>query len=252
MPDAPSQNIVPKTYTCYRACGPISIDGKLSDPSWIRAPRTDLFVDIEGDLKPIPRFGTRAMMLWDDEYFYVAADMEEPDVWGTLTKRDSIICNDNDFEVFIDPDGDTNHYMEFEINPLNAVWDLYLPKPYSKGGKADHDWDFEGVRHAVHIDGTVNCSHDVDRGWSTEIAFPWTSMAEYAGVDCPPKPGDSWRVNFSRVEWEYERYKDGYLRKEGVPCDNWVWSPQGEINMHIPEMWGHVVFSDTVVGTAEM
>ncbi len=77
-------------------------------------------------------------------------------------------------------------------------------------------------------------------------------MAEYAGVDCPPKPGDSWRVNFSRVEWEFERYKDGYLRKEGVPCDNWVWSPQGEVNMHIPEMWGHVVFSDTVVGTAEM
>ena len=82
------------------------------------------------------------------------------------------------------------------------------------------------MQHAVHIDGTVNCSHDVDRGWSTEIAFPWTSMAEYSGVDCPPKAGDSWRVNFSRVEWEFERYKDGYLRKEGVACDNWVWSPR--------------------------
>lgn len=66
MSDSQSPEIVPKTYTCYRTCGPITIDGKLSDPSWIRAPRTDLFVDIEGDLKPIPRFGTRAMMLWDD------------------------------------------------------------------------------------------------------------------------------------------------------------------------------------------
>ena len=31
-------------------------------------------------------------MLWDDDYFYFGADMEEPHVWGTLTKRDSVIC----------------------------------------------------------------------------------------------------------------------------------------------------------------
>ena len=68
----------------------------------------------------------------------------------------------------------------------------------------------------------------------------------------PPRAGHSWRVNFSRVEWDFDRYKDGYLRKDGPPCDNWVWSPQGVINMHIPEMWGHVIFSDVVVGTKEM
>lgn len=26
--------------------------------------------------------------------------------------------------------------------------------------------------------------------------------------------------------------------------DNWVWSPQGIINMHYPEMWGFLVFAD--------
>jgi hypothetical protein len=36
--------------------------------------------------------------------------------------------------------------MEFEMNPLNAVWYLYLPKAYNKGGKADHDWDFDGIQ----------------------------------------------------------------------------------------------------------
>jgi hypothetical protein len=30
-------------------------------------------------------------MLWDDEYFYVAAEMEEPHVWATLTRHDSVI-----------------------------------------------------------------------------------------------------------------------------------------------------------------
>ncbi|MBM3278320.1 MAG: carbohydrate-binding family 9-like protein [Candidatus Handelsmanbacteria bacterium] len=101
--------IISKSYVCYRAESPLQIDGHLNEPSWKRAPWTPLFVDIEGDIRPLPRFGTRAMMLWDDQYFYFAADMEEPDVWGTLTKRDSVICNDNDFEIFIDPDDDGEH-----------------------------------------------------------------------------------------------------------------------------------------------
>ena len=244
--------IIPLRYVCYRASAPLTIDGYLDDPSWKRAPWTSLFVDIEGDAKPRPRFGTRAMMLWDDDFFYIAADMEEPDVWGTLTQRDSVICADNDFEVFINPDGDGENYMEFEINPLNTVWDLFLPKAYNKGGQADTTWDFVGVQHAVQINGTLNCSRDVDSSWSVEIAFPWSSMAAHAGTACPPQPGDQWRVNFSRVEWQIEQTTHGgYMKKEGVPCDNWVWSPQGKINMHIPEMWGYVQFSALEVGSGE-
>ncbi len=239
----------PKGYVCYRAAEPLVIDGHLTEPSWKRAPWTDLFIDIEGLRRPLPRFATRAVMLWDDDYFYFGADLEEPHVWGTLTARDSVICNDNDFEIFIDPDGDGEQYMEFEINPLNTVWDLYLPKAYNKGGQADVDWDFVGIRHAVQIDGTLNCSDDTDRGWTVEVAIPWTSMADHALTACPPRPGDQWRVNFSRVEWEFDRTKGGYRRREGVACDNWVWSPQGEVNMHIPEMWGVVQFSGLTVGS---
>ena len=38
------------------------------------------------------------------------------------------VFNDNDFEVFIDPDGSTHYYKEFEINALNTTWDLELNK----------------------------------------------------------------------------------------------------------------------------
>ena len=191
-------------------------------------------------------------MLWDDDYFYFGADMEEPHVWGTLTKRDSVICNDNDFEIFIDPDDDGGHYMEFEINPLNVAWDLYLPKQYNRRrARPIGALTLKASKHAVQIDGTLNYSDDVDRGWSVEVAIPWSSMEQYAGTACPPNPGDRWRVNFSRVEWEFDRYKGGYLKKEGVPCDNWVWSPMGVINMHEPHMWGYVQFSAITVGEGE-
>ena len=98
----------PRHYVAYRASSPLAIDGRLDEPSWAAAPWTDAFVDIEGDARPRPRFRTRTKILWDDNYLYVGAEMEEPDVWGTLTARDSVIFHDNDFEVFIDPDGDTH------------------------------------------------------------------------------------------------------------------------------------------------
>ena len=52
---------------------------------------------------PSPRFRTRVKMLWDDNYLYIAAELEEPNVAAKLTERDSVIFHDNDFEVFIKP-----------------------------------------------------------------------------------------------------------------------------------------------------
>ena len=85
------ENIEPLHYVAQRSLGSIVIDGKLDEPSWQRAQWTPAFVDIEGDRKERPAFLTRAKMLWDDKYFYIAADLEEPHVWATLTKRDAVI-----------------------------------------------------------------------------------------------------------------------------------------------------------------
>jgi hypothetical protein len=126
--------IVPQGYVCYHTTGPLTIDGRLDEADWQHAAWTRDFQDIEGDAKPAPRFRTRAKMLWDDDYFYVGAELEEPHVWATLTNHDAIIFQDNDFEVFIDPDGDRHEYYEIEINALNTEWDLLLKKPYISGG----------------------------------------------------------------------------------------------------------------------
>ena len=81
-------------------------------------------------------------------------------------------------------------------------------------------------------------------GWSVEFALPWTTLAEHAHGPAPPRPGDSWRLNFSRVEWRHTIGEEGYEKIPDTPENNWVWSPQGVINMHKPEFWGHVRFVD--------
>ncbi len=230
-------------YVAPRLGAPIRVDGRLDADEWGDVAWTGEFLDIEGDVKPRPRFSTRAKMAWDDEFFYVAADMIEPHVWGTLTDHDSVIFRDNDFEVFIDPDGDNHEYYEFEINALNTGWDLRLPKPYRDGGPALNDWEIPGLRTGVAIRGTLNDARDEDGGWSVELAFPWKVLAEFAHTPAPPSDGDRWRVNFSRVEWEV-RIEDGkYVKVPDKREDNWVWSPQGVIDMHRPERWGYVQFS---------
>lgn len=85
----------------------IACDGRLEDEAWAEIPWSMPFVDIEGDLGPTPRLQTRVKMRYSDEHLYVGAKLEEPQVWATLTQTNSVVyMEDNDFEVFIDPNGE--------------------------------------------------------------------------------------------------------------------------------------------------
>lgn len=194
------------------------------------------------DPRKRPRFDTRAWLLWDDRNLYVAAELNEPNVRARLRQRDAIVFHDNDFEVFIDPDGDGQNYFEIEINALNTIFDLLLVRSYRDGGPAVHEWDVAGLKSAVHIQGRINDATDSDAAWTLEMAIPWTALREHTIMSLPPLPGDIWRMNFSRVQWPDEMLGGGPdLVGRGIE-DNWVWSPMGEIEMHIPGRWGFVHF----------
>ena len=92
----------------------------LNAGGWEKAPFTQDFVDIEGPVRPTPAYRTRVKMMWDDRNLYVAAELQDPDVWATLLTHDQIIFHDNDFEVFIDPDSDCREYYEIEVNALRG------------------------------------------------------------------------------------------------------------------------------------
>lgn len=240
----------PKSYIAYRINEKIEIDGKDNETSWKSAEFTDNFIDIEGE--KIPHFKTNVKMLYDDDYFYFFAKMEDPHIWATLKQRDTVIFHNNDFEIFLDPDNDSHNYYEFEINALNTVWDLFLTKPYRETNKVLDGWDINGLKSAVYINGTLNNSTDIDKFWSVEVAIPWAAMREaHMQNNIPTKK--FWRVNFSRVHWDFDLTNGKYDKKRGtdgkyLPEYNWVWSPQWKISMHEPELWGYVYFSDKKVG----
>jgi hypothetical protein len=247
----------PEEYVCYQASIPLNIDGKLDEADWQKALPTNDFQDIKGNLKPKPKYQTYTKMLWDKDYFYFGAYLEEPHIWAKLTKRDAVIFYDNDFEIFIDPDGDSHYYYEFEMNAFNTVWDLILMRPYREDGnpKVLNHWTINGLKSAVNIQGTLNNPNDKDSCWTVEVAIPWKVLKEMMPKSLKPKEGIQWRVNFSRVHWHTDIVNEEYQKQKndkGKNLPEEVWSPQGIINMHAPETWGYVQFSEYQVGTKQV
>jgi len=254
-----------RQYSCRYTSRPPVINGLLEEDewdsnqeavvknAWKNAPWSEAFLDIQGSNAPAPRYATWMKMLWDQKNLYIAAYIEEPDLWGTLDKRDMVMFHENDFEIFIDPMSDNNSYYEIECNVLGQVFDLYLTREYRKGGIAHHEWNCESMVTRSIWWGSLNDSTDKDRGWTIEIQIPFMclrppiSVTDDEGENIRngevPLVGDQWRMNFSRVEWELEKVGAGYIKKPGVKENNWVWTPQWEVDMHQLEHWGVVTFT---------
>ena len=237
----------PESYVVYHTDHPPVIDGNINELVWQQANWTNEFVNIEGIDKPRAPFPTKIKLLWNDSCLYIAAQMTEPQVWATFKNRDAIIFHDNDFEFFIDPYNTTHNYFEVEVNPLNTIFDLFLSKPYRDGGVSLSSWDVKGLQSAVKIQGTLNDPSDKDEGWTVEMAIPFKSIS-FGGRGARPQEGTTWRINFSRVEWDTKVVDGKYVKLtdgsgKPLPEHNWAWSPQGLINMHFPERWGYMQFS---------
>lgn len=237
----------PLQYTAIHTAGPIRVDGRDDEPAWGAAPWTAVFGDIVTGKPVNSAWETRAKIIWDDAYVYLYVELKEPGIWASITQHDLSVFQDNAFEMFIDQDGDTRNYVEFQINAYATVWDLFMPKPYRNGGQSLTSWDIKGLKKAVRIDGTLNDASDTDRAWYIELGIPVSALGGRRGARL--RSGTIWRMNFSRVEWDTEMKDGKYSRKvdasgRRLPEHYLVWSPQGLVNLHFPERWGYVRFAD--------
>lgn len=222
----------PETYSAPHTVGPIVIDGVDDDLSWEEAPWSEAFVDITGDPRLMPTLKTRVKLAYDETNLYVFAELAETNIVAKLVNRDDIVWHENDFEIFVDTDGDGENYYEFEFNAANTLFDLFLVRPYSspKGTYVLHHWNADELQSAVRVFGTLNDPSNVDRGWTLEAAIPGRCLAN--GFKSPLVAGSELRIGFSRVEW---------LKPDKE--ENWTWGATGKVDMHRPHRWGRVTLS---------
>lgn len=261
-PFDPHWSLYPKTYVAQRISTSFPliehIDGDLDKDVWRKQPWSDIFDDIRGpadspsDERPPSSCRTRFKAIFDDEHLYIGAILESDfETQAHFTERNSpIYQKDSDFEVFVDPVGSCQNYKELEVNAINTIWNLLLDKPYADGGsehsgriaKPGDDQYYEVYKQKTAtklLKGKLN-NPDSGSTWSVEIALSYEDLlAHIADQGYPPKIGDMWRINFSRVE-----------RKGEI---NWTWQPQiswdatnrryaGWVDMHRPDAWGYIVF----------
>jgi glucose/arabinose dehydrogenase len=191
---AQSQGAAP--FECRWTDAPPVIDGRGDDAAWKNALPVEKFSQPWAEGKPAAREGTKARLLWDREWIYFLAEMEDSDVSADVREHDGPMWDNDVFEIFLKPSEKHAGYFEFEVNPAEAVLDVFFPTVQSRGD------DKQVTRHPFHaeakvtIRGTLNDHGDRDTGWSVEGRIPWSDFNPAGGR---PAPGETWRVNLARV-----------------------------------------------------
>lgn len=202
-------------YRCNFVHSPPVIDGLGKDACWeaassIRNFRKAWLSSSGGDgsngvnqLEENPASQTVAKLLWDREYLYVWAKLEDRDLQAALTNRDEQTWLDDCFEMFLKPSKQHPGYYEFHVTPANTQMDLYIPERIPKAYalyKSAHDFEFTS---AVNADGTIEDRSDEDRSWQVEFKIAWKDFYPTGGA---PVPDEVW--SFSLCRYDYDRSFD--------------------------------------------
>ncbi|MSP60544.1 MAG: hypothetical protein EXR72_09435 [Myxococcales bacterium] len=223
-PPPPAKKLVARKVKA----GSIKLDGKLDDAAWKDAVTTGAFVKtMDGGRADS---ATQARVVWDEKFLYVGFEIEDHDIWTTLSARDDKLWSQEAVEVFIDADGDGKTYIELQANPKGAIFDSYLAE-YRKN---QNDFD-AGMKVAVSVDGTIEKRDDQDKSWTVEMQIPIEAARgkekEMKGV--PPVVGTTWKVNFFRMDMP-----------AGKPQQGTSWSPPLVGDFHKLDKFGQLVFGD--------
>src|SRR5438067_260908 len=108
--DSARQGDPPTAFECRWTDTPIKINGKGTDPAWKHAQVIDNFYVPWLD-KPRPaKTKTKAKLMWDREYLYFFADMEDADLYADITEHNGQLWNNDVFELFFKPADDKPGY----------------------------------------------------------------------------------------------------------------------------------------------
>lgn len=191
--------------------GEVVVDGKLDERAWKRAARLRM-VDNENGRTPPVRTGV--YLLHDGDFLYVGFECEDDErVLATMMTRDDNLWREEAVEIFIDPSGTGEEYLEVEVNPLATVYDAWI--------RFGSNIDFDKAKAFDLRD--LKASTRVRRGgWTCEIAIPLTELPAPISPDA--------RINLTRID----RIKGKHIYYAWSPTFRWFHAPErfGYIQLH--------------------
>jgi hypothetical protein len=167
---------------------------------------------------------TRVRVCFDERALYVRFDCDDRDIWGTYTKRDEPIYDEEVVEVFVAAgEAAPIQYFEFQVSPNEVLFDatIYNPASTREHLKWDATWQCPGLRWMAQRDDAKNC-------WWGAFAIPWAS------ITADGKIPSVCRANFYRIE-----------RPRDAETEYSCWSPTltDPADFHKPARFGFLEFS---------
>lgn len=203
------QHIKSQAISIHKSKSALHIDGDLSD--WKTAFSQEFVIHNSGEK---PTQSTVASLSWDKNYLYIAYNCIDSKIVGTIRKKDHPIFNSDDLvEIFIDPAGDAENYVEIGVNAFNSNYDLFIQCIGGDCAKRKSDL-------SLTIKGLQTASKITELGYSVEIAIPFSSLNEITnGQFKTPKIGTTWKGNLFRIDYgqtkEYQSLKPYQSKKHG-------------------------------------
>jgi hypothetical protein len=168
---------------------PITIDGKLDEGAWAKAPSYSLCLPLKAysnspesmqkNLGKNLREKGAVKLLWDDNYLYVGAEFEDSDVVNEGKEDQSHFYLTGDLlEVFLKP-AKENYYWEIYGTPNNKRTWFAIPSRGRLIFPACASYLPENLKVAATVDGTLNNWKDKDKGWTVEMAIPIKELTVY-------------------------------------------------------------------------
>ncbi len=184
-------------HVCHWAHGAIVIDGIADENAWSIAPQIDRF-RIPASLSPIPQTATRAKLLWDRQFLYFFAELEDHDLFADVLEHDGKTWDNDVFEIFLKPSPATTGYYEFQVNAAGTEMDMFLPDQKSGGFDALKSNNNFHWQTQVRRNGTLNQRDDRDNSWSVEGRIPWLDFMPTGG-----RPDINERWQFALCRYDY-------------------------------------------------
>lgn len=170
------------------------------------------------------RMTTTVRLAWDPGALHVRYECRDRDAWGTFTRRDDPLWEEEVVELFIAPGSAVPaRYFELEVSPRGVLFDACVDNPTSRREQmaVDPRWDCPGLAWAA---GPLGREED----WWASLDIPWAALTPRGEL---PR---HWRANFHRVE-----------RPRGGEAELSSWSPTltRPPDFHKPERFGHLLLS---------